>query len=476
MDEITKIIVDYNAKEILLELNKDKLNSFDTFLKILSEKTGEENIINNFELMPINTSMPYILIDQNNFINIISEKIKDENLKLFMNKKEKEDENENNNDLNQKKENENKRKKDDNDDDFSDNEDEIILNKENKEINNEIIDLAEKEEKNAINENNNEIIEDKDINNENIINKELDNIFENKNNPNDEEIKEIKEISNEKSEKDLKNKNEDDNIKLKVENKEKKEKIVFENEVCMKCSSPLYSKKILCLICSNMVLCSDCEPIHGHPCVIFKSKFLSSLKETFNFMTKQYNFDSTSSKKNKINLSLSFIGDNDISLRPKKGVLLPIRIMNHSTNSTIYSGDIIILIKGNKILDISYDLNQKFKIPPESDYNLNIKCITTDKLCRENITMEIYSNRYLLKENKNNTINLNIEVNEDKEEEELNLKLLYNHMVISYNKEHKKILVSLIENELKDYDAEEIVDLLIKYGWNKEKFLKNLKK
>ena len=49
-------------------------------------------------------------------------------------------------------------------------------------------------------------------------------------------------------------------------------------------------------------------------------------------------------------------------------------------------------------------------------------------------------------------------------------------MVISYNKEHKKILVSLIENELKDYDAEEIVDLLIKYGWNKEKFLKNLKK
>ena len=182
MDEITKIIVDYNAKEILLELNKDELNSFDTFLKILSEKTGEENIINNFELMPINTSMPYILIDQNNFINIISEKIKDENLKLFMNKKEKEDETENNNDLNMKKENENKRKKDDNDDDFSDNEDEIILNKENKEINNEIIDLPEKEEKNVNNENNNKIIEDNNINNEIIINKELDNIFENKNN------------------------------------------------------------------------------------------------------------------------------------------------------------------------------------------------------------------------------------------------------------------------------------------------------
>ena len=36
-----------------------------------------------------------------------------------------------------------------------------------------------------------------------------------------------------------------------------------------------------------------------------------------------------------------------------------------------------------------------------------------DNLCKKNITMEIYSNRYLLKENKNNIINLNIEINED---------------------------------------------------------------
>ena len=36
-----------------------------------------------------------------------------------------------------------------------------------------------------------------------------------------------------------------------------------------------------------------------------------------------------------------------------------------------------------------------------------------DNLCKKNITMEIYINRYLLKENKNNIINLNIEINED---------------------------------------------------------------
>ena len=139
MNEINKIIVIYNAKEILIEFNKEELNPFDSFIKILGEKTGEQNIINNFELMPINTNMPYILIDANNFINIISEKIKDENLKIFMNKKEKEEEIENNNDLKQKKENRKNIKFSDNEDDFSDNEEEIILNKENVDIDNEII-------------------------------------------------------------------------------------------------------------------------------------------------------------------------------------------------------------------------------------------------------------------------------------------------------------------------------------------------
>ena len=64
MNEIIKIIVTYNAKEILIELKKDGANLFDSFIKNLIEKTGEQNITNNFELMPINTDMLYILIDK----------------------------------------------------------------------------------------------------------------------------------------------------------------------------------------------------------------------------------------------------------------------------------------------------------------------------------------------------------------------------------------------------------------------------
>ena len=139
MNEIIKIIVTYNAKEILIELENNYLDVFDSFIKILSEKTGEQNILNDFELMPLNTKISYILIDENNFQNIIEEEIENGSLKLFMNKKEKNEEEEENDDLifNNKNKNHNK-KNNDNEDDFSDNEEEIINNKKNIIINNEI--------------------------------------------------------------------------------------------------------------------------------------------------------------------------------------------------------------------------------------------------------------------------------------------------------------------------------------------------
>ena len=79
-----------------------------------------------------------------------------------------------------------------------------------------------------------------------------------------------------------------------------------------------------------------------------------------------------------------------------------------------------------------------------------------------------------MKDSQNLKINFNIEINEDTEEENLNMKLCFNEMAIIYNKEHKKILVYLLENELKGYQVEEIIDLVINFKWNKEKIIKYL--
>ena len=58
-------------------------------------------------------------------------------------------------------------------------------------------------------------------------------------------------------------------------------------------------------------------------------------------MTRKYNFETNpSNKKTKKNISLAFVGDKDIFLRPNKGILLPIKIFNHSHDTTIFSNDI----------------------------------------------------------------------------------------------------------------------------------------
>ena len=147
--------------------------------------------------------------------------------------------------------------------------------------------------------------------------------------------------------------------------------------------------------------------------------------------------------------------------------------MNNST-SIISPYDFIILVKGNKYINISYDYSSNFKIKPNSFYILKFKCIIPKKKCKENIIFEIYSNNYILKDSPNLKINFNIEMNEDAEEENLNMQLCFNEMAIIYNKEHKKILVYLLENELKGYQVEEIIDLVINFKWNKEKIIKYL--
>ena len=57
MNQIIQIIVSYNSNEILIDLEQDDFDVFDTFIKILGEKIGEKNILKDFELMPVNTKM-----------------------------------------------------------------------------------------------------------------------------------------------------------------------------------------------------------------------------------------------------------------------------------------------------------------------------------------------------------------------------------------------------------------------------------
>lgn len=485
MNESIKISVSYNSKEILIELENYELDEeiFTKFRDELSEKIGQKNILNNFKLMTINTNIPYLLVEENNFWNILHEERKDEILKLFM-KKEKTEEDENVDEgadelfFSGIKSSSSLGKDNDDDDDFNDEDfDQRNTFSEKKEKK-----TSKEEENDSINKENSEKKEQKD---EIEIKDNINNIIENNFQINDNLMISDNDKKNENELETRENDEEKNNIYLleKVEDFEKEKeknnnsqnvilKNIFIKESCSICGNSLKSIKYICAICTNILLCDSCEEKHNHPCLLYKTPFISSIRETFNFIKNNYPTSSNlSTKKPQRNLSLTLMADKKIYLRKNKGVLIPIKIINNS-NIVADSRDFIILLKQNKILNISYNSNSYFKITPNSSYILKLKCITPDVLCKENITAEIFSNKFILKQSENLRINFSIEINEDNEEEDLNLKLCFNEMAILYNKEHKKILVSLLENELAGNNIDDVLEVLLQFNWNKGKVLK----
>ena len=515
-NNLTTISVSYESKEILIELDPFCEDTYTSFIKILSEKIGIDNLLNNYKIMAINTNIPYLLIDENNFWNILHEERKEEILKLFMNKldntENNDDDEEDNNDEpflgGMKSSNINNDFDDFNEEDFDDkensigeknekNEQGVDENNNEKDNENAVGDNIDNNPKIEIEENKNEINQIEDKNNELIIDKD-ENI--NEKNSKNNNISNLSNIGNDNNigednkekEKEKEKENEKNiiikNVENENENIDEKNNIIkkkdlknidnissnnfFKEEVCSICEKNLENIKNICIICDNIILCRKCGEEHDHPCLLYKTPFISSLEESYNFMTKNYNFHSNKSiKKKQRNISIYLYGDENICLRPKKGALIPIKIMNNS-HATLYSHEFIILVKGNKLINITYDSSNKFTINPYKFYILKLKCLTPNKLIKENINLELYSNSYNLKDDKKPIINFSIEINEDKDEENMNFKLFFNEMGILYNKEHKKLMISLLENEMKGYKVDDVIDLIIHYNWDKEKLLK----
>ena len=491
MNESIQISVSYNSKEILIELENYELDEdiFTKFIDQLSEKIGQKNILSNFKLMAINTNIPYLLVEENNFWNILHEERKDGILKLFMNKQEKNEEEKVDEGADELflsgiKSSSSIGKDNDDDDDFNDEDfgqrdtfsekkEEKISKEEENDLNNNN-DSEKKEQKDDI-----DIKDNININNNNDINDNNFKINDNLMLSDNDKKNEKKELETKENEEKKNNiyllEKVDDIEKDKEKNSISKDVIlknIFIKESCTVCGQSLKNIKYICVICMNVLLCDSCEEKHNHPCLIYKTPFISSIKETYNFITNNYpSYSNLLTKKSQRNLSISLMADKNIYLRKNKGVLIPIKIMNNS-NISVDSKDFIVLIKQNKLINISYNSNSYFQISPNSSYILTLKCITPDVLCKEDIIAEIFSNKFILKHNENLRINFSIEINEDNEEEDLNLKLCFNEMAILYNKEHKQIMVSLLENELAGNNIEDVLEVLLQYNWNKEEVLK----
>ncbi len=80
------VIILYNGVEINLEINLEQINKYELLMEKLYSTITDYNPSNSYNLMAINSTEPYTLVDEGNYLKIMNEEINGENLKLFLNK------------------------------------------------------------------------------------------------------------------------------------------------------------------------------------------------------------------------------------------------------------------------------------------------------------------------------------------------------------------------------------------------------
>ena len=230
MTEIIEIL--YKGTEFQIELNKqNRKYNFDLFLENLKEKITDFTEKSSLKLMSINTKEPYLLINEDNFEDIINHERNGNNLKIIVNLIQ--------NNLNSQT----------NYSTFKKRETDVLYEKQP--INDENIN---KESQNKSNNNLNS------LNNQNNLNDEFKNLEEKNNNI----LKGESSLKSEEIYKKLKE-NEQKYIEIK-----KRKKNPFKGEICMICNKEIEYVKYLCCFCDRFLCCENCEKIILIQCLSIK--------------------------------------------------------------------------------------------------------------------------------------------------------------------------------------------------------------
>ena len=488
-----KVIIKYNGKELTLEIEINIDNIYNTFIDIFRQKFREEDITHKYKLTTINTKIPYLIIDENNITNIFNEKIEnDEALKILVIKEE-EDE--------MKMDNKDehffrgfiKNNVDDDEDDFND-DDFVFVNKNTQTGD---IKVIENDEDNGVK------MEGKDPENE--LNKLLDDSLNNNQNKiklnENDEIKENKiEDDNDDIENNLILSNIDNSKKvLNQENNENEEeknevpllpiiplnipKDIFNSEVCSFCFNIMAPHKYICSICENCNLCERCEEIHLHPCFKYKTTFLSNLTDTYKYIDRNYSYhipiDSKKMTKlirKEYDLKIVPMTDLKFFLRPNKVFDIPIKVLNLS-DTDINSSQFMIVVKNNKLINISYEIDKFFDIKPNEEHEVKLICRTPNTDTLEQINIEIYSDQLKIRMSSRLNFDMEIEINKDENDEKLNEELNYDKYAIFHTKMHKKVILSMIYfNDEWRYDLKNVCQVLRDNKWEADKSINILRK
>ena len=468
-----QINVLFKGNEKTFEIDLQENSTYDLFVKKINQEFNRNQV---YQLMAMNSKEPYIILNEDNYLNILNEEIEG-GLKIFMSEVVKTQ------DLSNTRL------------ELINNEKEKLEEKDEKEDDEDFIIEEGQENKNNINNLN---IEQEKINEDNQENLEIKE--EEKNNENDNKymssdlgdyksmIIKTKTTSDHKLD-NLSNKinffdEGNDLIKNKyilpspIVNPE-----TFESEKCDSCKSKLEGIKYLCCVCEKATFCEECELYHNHPCFKYKSQFLSNILDISNFIERNYNYklpyESTGYTKlfrKEYDLKILPLTDFSFCLRPNKKVFLPIKILNYSKEN-INSSQFLIVCKNQKNIFLSTKEHEKYIIESGGEYVLNIICLTPERTGpKETITIEIYSHELNIKSSRRLSYEYTIEINFDADDDKINMELKNDDAIFCFSKEHKKIALELMKSTNNAYKIKNVFRCLFENNWEQNKAIKSLKK
>ena len=229
------------------------------------------------------------------------------------------------------------------------------------------------------------------------------------------------------------------------------------DDICSICSGIIFYEKYICCICSGCTICTQCEKYHRyHPLLKINCQNLSSMDEIYSFLS-SHQMKSKNPSSNLLDIfqfgSIDFkieLFSNYCTMRVNQVLKIPVKIKNCSDKQLNKKIGFYLIAKNSKDLKIeTVKIRDGFNKREEKEYELTVSSNESCKLY--DFKIELFCADEFIKISCN-TLTMKIEVNEDQEEDAINMKFANYNKIIIQSKHHKEILMHLM-NEIERENA-----------------------
>jgi hypothetical protein len=202
------------------------------------------------------------------------------------------------------------------------------------------------------------------------------------------------------------------------------------DDVCSMCSSKIYYKKYICVVCPNCVLCEKCQEEHLHPIIKSTKPQFSNMADIYNYL--KYNNPDIKNENNGNNKKIGFFGNLfsekyelkldcnslNFTMRPNQKIKIPITIQNLSkTPFDCEKHKLYLFGRNNKDLKVQEKKVQNIlNTQQQIDVNMILESNDVQKIYY--FSVELYTLEDI--KLKSNVLSFSVEVNEDIEDDVLN--------------------------------------------------------